>query len=169
MLIICAIREIHIVAGIDSRCGFLSRTVEAWQLVYRCIITYHHPVEADVISQDVLQNPTISHAILLVGGCRSSLHRMIPRHDRLAACQPNHRLMGHQNLLHQLLLVSIATTSVSEIMLRASTHTFLQIALLQTLHEGRTHHRRQVSILAIRFLQPVETRHAAHIHHRRER
>ena len=94
---------------------------------------------------------------------------MISGHHGLAACQPYHRLVGQQDFLHQFLLLSIAATAVAEVVFRAGTDTLLQVVLLQSLHKGHAHYRRQVSILAVRLLQAVERGRAAHIDHRRQR
>ena len=81
---------------------------------------------------------------------------MVAGHHALAACQTDHRLVGQQDLFHQHLLVSIATAAVAEIVLRAGTHAFLQVALLQTLHEGHTHDGREIAVLTVRLLQTIE-------------
>ena len=40
---------------------------------------------------------------------------MIARHKGFAACQTNHRLVGHEYLLHQFLLVGIAATAATAV------------------------------------------------------
>ena len=91
---------------------------------------------------------------------------MVTGHQGLTASHTDHRLVGQQDLFHQLLLGSITTTAVAEVVLRTGTHTFLQVALLQTLHKSGTHHSRQITILTIGLLQTVEAGSAAHIDHR---
>ena len=58
------------------------------------------------------------------------MNGMIARHDGLAACQTNHGLVGQQDFLHQLFLVSIASTSIAQVVLGASPDPFLQVTLL---------------------------------------
>ena len=106
------------------------------------IIAHHHSVKAYIVAQDILQNLTIGHAIRTMNG-------MIARHDALAACQSDHSLVGQQYLFHQFLFFGITTTAIAEIVLRTGTYTLLQVTLLQTFHEGYTHHSRQIAILAV--------------------
>ena len=84
------------------------------------------------------------------------MYGMIARHDALAARDTYHRLVGQQYFLHQFFFVGIATSAIAQIVLRAGTNAFLQVALLQTVHEGHAHYCRQVAVLAIRLLQTVE-------------
>ena len=90
---------------------------------------------------------------------------MIARHNGFAACYTNHGFVGQQNLFHQLLLVGIAATAIAQIVLRAGTNTLAQVALLQALDKGGTHHSRQVGILTIRLLQTVERGITHHVDH----
>ena len=77
--------------------------------------------------------------------------------------------MGQQNLFHQLLLGSITTTAVAEVVFRTGTHTFLQVTLLQSFHKGGTHHSRQIAVLTVGLFQTVEAGGTTHINHRRQR
>ena len=91
---------------------------------------------------------------------------MIARHHGLAAGQTDHRLVGQQDFLHQLLLVGIAATAVAEVMLRTGADTLLEVPLLQALDEGYAHHGRQVAVFAVRLFQTVERWRSADVDHR---
>ena len=94
---------------------------------------------------------------------------MVSGHHGLAVGQTDHRLVRHQDFLHQFLLVGITATAIAQIVLRTGSHTLAQVALLQTANEGHTHHCRQIAVLTVRLLQAVERRRATHVDHRRQR
>ena len=64
---------------------------------------------------------------------------MIAWHDGYTARQTDHRLVGQQDLFHHLFLLCVATPAIAEVVLRTGTNAFLQVTLLQPLHEGRSH------------------------------
>ena len=137
--------EVHVVAAIDGSSGFCDLVLQIWQLVDGSIVAHHHTVEAYVIAKDILQDLAVGHA-------PDAMHIMITWHDALAASQTDHRLVGQQDLFHQFLLVGIATTAVAEVVFRAGSHTFFQVTLLQTLHEGHAHGGREITILSVGLL-----------------
>ncbi len=94
---------------------------------------------------------------------------MIAWHHGLTASHTDHGLVGHEDVFHQLLFLSITSATVAEVVFRTGTDTLLQVALLQALDEGYTHHCRQVAVLAVRLLQTVEAWSTANVDHRRER
>ena len=160
-------REVDVAAGLDGHRSADNRLVLGAELVDGRIVAHHHTVEAEIATQDILQDLAIGHALDVLAV--SVFHRMIAGHHGTTACQADHRLVRQQDLFHQFLVFGIATTAIAQIVLRAGTHAFLQITLLQALHEGHTHHGRQVGILAIGLLQTVEARIAAYVDHRRQR
>ena len=141
--------EVHVVAAIDGSSGFCDLVLQIWQLVDGGVVTHHHTVEAYVVAKDVLQD-------LAVSDTPDAMHIMITWHDTLAASQTDHRLVGQEDLFHQFLLVGITTTAVAEVVFRAGSHTFLQVALLQPFHECDTHDGREIAILTVGLLQTVE-------------
>ena len=170
MLVVGTEGEVDIVTGIDGLSSLQHRLSLSSplffllfyrQLVNGRIVAHHHAIEAQIVAQDVLQNGTIGYA----GHC-FACHGMIARHDGPAARQTYHGLVGHQDLLHQFLLISIAATTVAQVVLGAGADTLAQVALLQATHKRHTHRCRQVTILAIRLLETVKRGCAAHIDHR---
>ena len=157
-------REVHVVTSIDGCCGLLHGTFQTRNLVDGSIVADHHAVEAEVVAQDILKYEAVGHT-----SDGAVLHGMIAWHHGFAASQADHRFVGQQNLLHQLLLAGIATTAIAQIVFRTGTYAFLQITLLQALDKGRTHDGREIAVLAIRLLQSVERWRATHIDHWRQR
>ena len=76
--------------------------------------------------------------------------------------------MRHQDVFHQFLLGDITATAIAEVVLGTGTHSFLEVTLLQSFHEGSTHHCREVCIFAIRLLQAIEAGCTTDVHHRRQ-
>ncbi|CUP72073.1 Uncharacterised protein [Segatella copri] len=77
------------------------------------------------------------------------MNSMITRHQSLATCQTNHRLMRQKDIFHHLLLISITATTISQIVFRASSHSLLEVALLKTLDKSSTHNGRKIAILTV--------------------
>ena len=124
------------------------------------IVADDHSVETKITTQDVVQYHAVSHTLLLL-----SCHRMIARHHSLAACQTDHSLVRHQDVFHQHFLIGITSSAIAEVVFRTGSYALAQVTLLQATHKGHTHRCRQVSVLAIRLLQTIETRRAAYIDH----
>ena len=162
MLVVGTSGEVHIIAGIDCCRRLVDGVCQLRNLTDGTIVAHHHAIEAKIALQDVLQDFGVRHTVC-------AMHRMISWHDDMATRQANDCLMRHENLLHQLFLVGIATAAIAEIMLRARTDALLEVALLHPLDKCRTHHSRQIGILAVRLFQTIETGRAAHIDHWRER
>ena len=158
MLIVGAIGEIDIVTAIDGRCRFLCWGFESGYLIDSRIVTHHHAVEAEIAPQDVGEYLVIGHTVCTV-------HSMIAGHEGFAARQTYHRLVRQEYLFHQFFLVGIASTAVTKVVFRAGADAFVQSPMLQSTHKGRTHHGREIAVLAIGLLQAVEARRAADVDH----
>ena len=152
-------RKIDIVASVDGGSRFLHFVVESRQLVDGGVVAHDHTVEAQVATKDVGENLAVGHAV-------GAVDSMVAWHDGFASRQTNHGFVWQQNLLHQFLLVGISSSAIAQIVLRAGSHALLEVALLQSLDECRTHHGREVGVFAIRLFEAVEAGCAAHIHHR---
>ena len=132
ILIVGAEGEVDVVAVIDG-CSSLSDGVRnIGNLVDGCVVAHHHSVEADIVAKDLLEDLTVGHT-------SGTMHVVVARHDGDTARQSDHRLVGQQDFFHHLFLLCVATPAIAEVMLRTGTHTFLQVALLQALHEGSSH------------------------------
>ena len=162
ILIVGAVRKIGIATAVDSRCRLVHGIRLVGNLVDGGVIAHHHSVESEIIAQNIDKYLAVSHTV-------GPVNSVVARHHHSASGKANHRLVRQQNLLHQLFLIGIATAAVAQIVLRASANALFQVVLLKTAGKGHAHRRRQVSVLAIRLLKPVERRRAAHIHHRRKR
>ena len=94
------------------------------------------------------------------------MHCVVAGHYRLAAGNPYHRLVRHQDLLHQLFLLAVAASAVAKVVLAGCRHAVSKTAILQSLHESDAQAGRQVSILAETFFKTVEGRVTDHVKHR---
>ena len=110
VLIVCTEGEIDIITAINGSSRFLYHIIKVRQLVDGCIVAHHHTIEADIVTQDILENFTVGYTFCTMYG-------MIARHHTSAASQTNHRLMGEQYLFHHFLLFCITTATIAEIVL----------------------------------------------------
>ena len=123
MLVVGTIGKVDIVTGIDGSRRFLCRGIESGYLIDGSIVAHHHAVEAEIAPQNVGEYLVIGHAV-------STMDSMIAGHEGFAVCQAYHRLMRQEYLFHQLFLLGIASTAITEVVLRAGTDTFVQSAML---------------------------------------
>ena len=158
VLVVGSVGEVDVIASIDGSSSLLYRSLDIGNLIDGRIVAHHHTVEAYIAAEDVLKD-------LAVGYAADAVNIVIARHHGHTARQTDHRLVGQQDLFHQLFLLGITTTTVAEVVLRAGTHTCLQVTLLQTFHKGSTHDGREVAVLSVGLLQAVERRIAAHVDH----
>ena len=169
MLIVGTLREIHVIPRIDGSSSLLHRVFQARNLVDGTVIADYHSIETHIVAKDVLQDPTVCHTVhrfFSWNGNGSISHGVIARHHHLTASQTDHGLMREKDFLHQDLLISIAASTITQVVLGASTHTLRQVTLLKPSYKSHTHHSGEIAILTIRFLQTIEARCAANIHHR---
>ena len=117
--IVRPVREVHVVAAVNGRSSLEHHRVDSLlstallslftlhrQLVNGRVVTHHHAVETQIAAQNVLQN-------LCIGSTLHAMHLMVAGHDHTAALQTDHRLMGQQYLLHQLLLAGITAAAIA--------------------------------------------------------
>ena len=110
VLIVRTEGEVDVVAAIDGSGSLLNGTLEVGELVDGGVVAHHHAIEANVVAQDVLQD-------LAVGDTLRAMYGMIARHHHLATRQSDHRLVGHEDFLHELLFVGIATAAIAQVVL----------------------------------------------------
>ena len=110
VLVVHATGEVDVVAAVDGCRGFLRHIVDAGQLVDGGVVAHHHAVEAEVATQNVVEYLAVGHAVGAVNG-------MVAGHQRLAACQAYHRLMGQQDFLHQFLLFGVTAAAIAQVVL----------------------------------------------------
>ena len=125
--------EVNVVATIDGSSSLFNRSLQIGYLVDGRIVAHHHTVETHITTKDILKN-------LAVGNASDAMHIMIARHHCHTTRQADHRLVGQQDLLHQLLLFCITAAAIAKVVLRAGANARLQVTLLQTFYEGGSHH-----------------------------
>ena len=154
-------RKVDVVAVVDGSSCLLYGGLKSRNLVDGGIVAHHHTVEANIATKDILKD-------LAVGHTPGAMDVVITGHYGHTTRETDHRLMGEQDLFHQFLLLGIAATAVTQIVLRTGANAFLQVTLLQTLHEGCTHDGREITILAIRLFQAVKAGITTHVDHGRK-
>ena len=115
--------KVNIVACLDGSCGLLYRRLQAGNLVDGGIVAHHHSVKAQVTTQDVSQNPVVGHTVGIP-------HGMVARHESLTILQPYHCLVRQYYLFHEFFFLSVAASTISEVVLGTCSHALLQVALL---------------------------------------
>ena len=106
MLIVGTEGEVDVVATVDGCGSLFNGALQVGKLVDSGIVAHHHAVEAYIVAQDVLQNLAVGNALRAVNG-------VITRHHHLATSQSDHRLVGHQDFLHEFLLLCITATTIT--------------------------------------------------------
>ena len=77
------------------------------------------------------------------------MNRMITGHHHLASGKTDHSLVGQEDLFKHLLLFSLSSTAVSEIMLGACAHALCEVSLLKSLCKSDSHSGRQICVFSI--------------------
>ena len=77
-LIVGPMRKIHIVASVDRCSSLLKRSIKTRNLVYGCIVTNHHTIEAEIATKNIGQYLMISYTV-------STMYSVITRHQRFAS------------------------------------------------------------------------------------
>ena len=127
-LVVGSTREVHVATTIDCRCRFVHGLSNTRQLVDSSVITHYHAVETKIATQDIIEYFTVGNTV--DGVAITVRHCMVARHDNSTTSQTNHRFVREKNLFHQLFLFGIATTSITQIVLRTGSNAFFQTTLL---------------------------------------
>ena len=140
--IVGTMREIHVVAGIDSGSSTVHIILHVRNLVDSGIVAYNNAVKAYIATKDLGKNLRISHAVY-------AMHGVIAGHHHTVFRKAYHGFVRQKDFFHHLFLFCLTTSAIAEVVLGTSAHAFLQSAFLQTLDEGCTENCGKIGILAV--------------------
>ena len=135
-------REIHVVAGIDSGSSTVHIILHVRNLVDSGIVAYNNAVKAYIATKNIGKDFRISHAVY-------AMHGVIAWHHHTVFCKAYHGFVRQEDFFHHLFLFCLTTSAIAEVVLRTGTHAFLQTSFLQALDEGCAENCGEIGILAV--------------------